>query len=121
MPSIVRSILAVVGGIAVFSGALFAMGPITPGSDATTNHQLMWLALVIVSMIAGGFTAAWIALRAGATHALVMAVLQAAMTFVAMLTVRTASEPIWFWLAGIVLMPPAAWAGARLRSAWRPA
>ena len=121
MPSIVRSILAVVGGIAVFSGVLFAMEPFTPGSDATTTHQVSWLALLAVSMIAGGFTTAWIAPRARATHALAMAVLQAAMTFVAMLTVRTASEPLWFWLAGIVLMPPAAWAGAWIPSARRPA
>ena len=121
MLSIVRSILAVVGGIAVFSGALFAMEPFTPGIDASTTRQVLWLALVTVSMIAGGFTAAWIAPRARATHALVMAVLQAAMTFVAMLTVRTPSDPLWFWLAGIVLMPPAAWAGAKIRSAWRTA
>ncbi len=53
---------------------------------------------------------------ASVAHAIGMAVLQAAMTFVAMLAARDATQPLWFWLGGIALMVPAAWVGARLRS-----
>ncbi len=112
MSSIVRSVLAVLGGIALFSTILFALESFTPGSDATTTGRLLWLGVLTVSMVAGGSVTAWIAPRARTGHAVGMALLQAAMTFVAMLTVRTAAEPLWFWLAGMALMPPAAWVGA---------
>ena len=117
----VRSILAILGGIAVFSAILFAMEPFTPGSDASTTNRLLWLVLLTISMEVAGFITAWIAPRATVGHALGMAALQAAMTFGAMLSVRTASEPLWFWLVGIALMLPAAWAGAKQRPAQRAA
>ena len=117
--SIVRSVLAVLVGIAVLSIALFAMEPlIGPKSDATATQYLVWLAWMTLSVIAGGFATAWIAPRARVAHAVGMGALQAAMTFVAMLVVppEGASQPLWVWLAGIALMVPAAWVGARLRS-----
>jgi low temperature requirement protein LtrA len=116
--SIVRSVLAVLGGIAVLSIALFAMEPVIgPKSDATVIQYLVWLACVALSLIAGGFATDWIAPRARVAHAVGMGALQAAMTFVAMLvTHEGASQPLWVWLGGIALMVPAAWLGARLRS-----
>jgi len=116
--SIVRSILAVLGGIAIFSVALFVMEPVFDLEGHNTSaRQLLWLGWLTLSMVAGGVVTAWIAPRAQAPHAIGMAVLQAVMTFVAMLTVRDADQqPLWSWLAGIALMVPAAWVGARLRS-----
>lgn len=120
MPSIVRSILAVIGGIAALSVVLFAAEPLTPASNATTASRLLWLAILTISMTAGGFITAWIAPQAKVGHAIGMALLQAAMTLVAMQMVRHASEPLWFWLGGVAPMIPSAWAGARMRAALRP-
>jgi ABC-type polysaccharide/polyol phosphate export permease len=116
--SIVRSVIAVLGGIAVLSIVLFAMEPIIgPKSDATIIQYLLWLACIAFSLIAGGFVTAWIAPRARVAHAMWMGALQAVMTFVAMLVPHEGvQQPLWVWLGGIALMVPAAWVGARIRS-----
>jgi len=114
---ILRSVLAVAAGIVVFSLALFATEPLFGVAVRSTPGQLAWLVWLGVSMAMSGLATAWLAGRAPGGHAIAMAAIQAAMTFIAMLTVRSANEPRWFWLAGIVLMLPAAWAGAWIRSA----
>jgi hypothetical protein len=121
--SIVRSVLAVLGGIAVLSIVLFATEPIIgPKSDATIIQYLVWLACITLSLIAGGFVTAWIALRARVAHAIWMGALQAVMTIVAMLVPHEGTaQPLWVWLAGIALMVPAAWVGARLQSSMQRA
>ncbi|HLG59631.1 MAG TPA: hypothetical protein VI485_30110 [Vicinamibacterales bacterium] len=40
-----------------------------------------------------------------------MGAIQMAMTIWAMVAIRDADQPLWFWIAGIVVMVPAAWYG----------
>ena len=116
--SIVRSVLAVLGGIARPQHRAVRHGAGHWSEERRHRHPVSGVArMVTFSMIAGGFVTAWIAPRARVAHAVGMGALQAAMTIVAMLMPpEGASQPLWVWLGGIALMVPAAWAGARLRS-----
>jgi hypothetical protein len=120
--AIVKSVLAVVGGIATFTVALLAMmaagdslmGPEPEWINRSTATQLAWLAWNVVSMVGGGYVTALIAPRAKVAHALVMGAIQALFTLVAMFTAGDTVTPVWLWVGGIVATVPAAWVGARL-------
>ena len=121
--AILKSILAVVAGIATFSLALLAMtaaGNAVMGVEPewinrSAVTQLAWLAWNVVSMIGGGFVTTWIAPKAHEAHALVMGAIQACFSFGAMLTVTNDVTPLWLWIGGVVATIPAAWVGARVR------
>jgi hypothetical protein len=119
----IRSFVAVVGGIATLSAALFAMmaaGNAIVGAEPewinrSVVTQFVWLAWNVVSMAAGGYVTAWIASTAKTAHSIVMGSIQTAFTLVALLTVTDRLTPLWLWIGGIVTTVPAAWVGARLR------
>jgi hypothetical protein len=130
--TVLRSVAAVVGGIAAFSLSLLAaasignalLGTEPEWINRSVTTQVVWLIWNVVSMVAAGYLAAIIAARAPLTHGLVMGGIQSLFTLGAMLTVTDNVTPLWLWLAGIVATTPAAWVGARLRShrsAARPA
>ena len=111
-----KSVIAVIAGLVVFGAAIFAMEAVTgPVMDFTTRGQGLWLAWEAVGMIASGYTAARLAPRARSGHAITVGAIQALMTAGAMIVMRhDASTPLWFWLAGIALMAPAAWLGGTI-------
>jgi hypothetical protein len=123
--AILRSVAAIVAGIALFSLLLLAamaVGNALLGSEPewinrSFTTQFVWLIWNIVSMVSAGYVAAVVAPRAPATHAIVMGSIQSVFTLVAMLTVSGNVTPQWLWIAGIIATIPAAWAGSRLRGA----
>lgn len=123
---LLRGILAVVGGIAVFTLALLALnsaGSAIVGSETEwinqdTTTRVVWLLGNVVCMVAGGYAAAWIAPRARVAHAVIVGTIQTGFTLAAFLTLR-GDTPTWLWVAGMVLTVPAAWTGGRLRDGRR--
>jgi hypothetical protein len=125
-----RSVAAVLAGLVVFSILLFTM---SAGGDAVmfrtypdlpttasvvtlnTMTRVLWLAWVTASMVVAGYVTARAAARFETRHATIMAVIEAAMTVVAMLTIQS-EDPLWFWLVGIVLMVLAGWFGGTLEA-----
>jgi len=93
---LLRGVLAVVGGIAVFALALVAVnagGKALLGTEVewinrSTSTQIVWLCANAVCMIAGGYVAAWIAPRARVAHAIIVATIQAGLTLAAFLTLN---------------------------------
>jgi hypothetical protein len=122
--ALLRSVAAVVGGIAVYSLLLFGA---TAAGDALLGRneselingsvatQILWLIWNIAGMVSAGYAAAMIAPRAPAAHAIVMGTIQALFTLGAMFTAHGEISPPWLWIAVIAMTIPAAWSGARLR------
>jgi hypothetical protein len=125
----VRSIAAVLAGFITFSVALYAaqslgtalltqMHPDLPATTSIVNYstgtRILWLVWETMSMAAAGYVTARIAGISPITHATVMGSIQAVVTLWAMLSVRN-DEPLWFWLAGIASMVPAASFGGWFR------
>jgi hypothetical protein len=119
---LVRGALAVIAGIAVFALALAGVNAggkaiLATGSEwinQSISTQVVWLGANAVSMIAGGYVAAWLAPRARVAHAVIVATIQAGLTLAAFLTLNDQTTPTWLWMAGIVATVPAAWLGGRL-------
>lgn len=122
--AMVRSVLAIVAGLAVFTlllvGASAVGGQLAGGApewmSRGVTRQIVWLAWNIVSMMGAGYVAAAVARRAPVVHAVVMGGIQAIFTLAAMMTVTDTATPHWLWIGGIVSTMPAAWLGARLRA-----
>jgi hypothetical protein len=120
---LLRGALAVLAGIGVFSLALLAMnsaGSAVLGSEPewinrSNSTRVVWLLWNVVSMIAGGYVAAWIAPRARVAHAVIVGTIQTGFTLAAFLTLK-GDTPAWLWVSGMVLTVPAAWLGGRLKS-----
>ncbi len=90
---------------------LFAAAPI--------GALLVVVAGWLVGSFVGGWVAARVAGRAGIRHGLVLGLL---LTLAGIANNLMLPPPLWFWIAGLVVMLPAAWAGAKLcRSSSAPA
>lgn len=61
--------------------------------------------------LAGGFVAAWIAGRTPAGHAMMLGGL---LVLAGVANNLMIPPPLWFWIAGLVVLLPAAYAGAHL-------
>ena len=83
--------------------ALFAAAPV--------GALLVVVGGWILGSFAGGWVAARAAPRAGTRHALVLGLL---LTLAGIANNLMLPPPPWFWIAGLIVMLPAAWAGARL-------
>lgn len=68
--------------------------------------------------VVGGFLAAWIGWNAPVAHALVLGGL---LTLAGIANNLMLPPPVWFWISGIVVLLPAAYAGARLAPRKDPA
>jgi hypothetical protein len=121
-----KSVLGVVAGLVVFSVALFGMdaaatalmiriAPDTVSNGSALNQndlaRVLWLVWETSSMAGAGYVTAWIASRSAVRNATIMGAIQMAMTIWALVAIRDADQPLWFWLVGIVFMVPAAWYG----------
>lgn len=125
----IRSISAVLAGIVTLSVLTFAIEAATtpwlmrtfpqslPSSEAMQANvpmKLFILGYSTLCMIAAGYVSASIARRNPVRLAILMAAIQVALTLAAM-TAFYDHAPLWAWLAGIALMLPAAWLGARFQ------
>jgi hypothetical protein len=130
MMGIIRSILAVLAGIATLTAASFAIEAVAdplmmrmfpqslPNRAAITYN--LWAALFMFAytafwVAAGGYVTAWIARRSPVLHAVVMGVIQVALTVWAMMSLRE-QAPLRNWIVAIVLTIPTAWLGGLLRA-----
>jgi hypothetical protein len=130
-----RSALAVLAGILVLTVASFAIEAVAnplmmklfpsalPNAAAMAQSvpaRIFTLVYTMLCVAAGGYVTAWIARRAEVRHAAVMGVIEAAMTVAAMMALP-GHAPVWSWIAGIVLVVPAAWLGGLVRASSAPA
>jgi hypothetical protein len=132
----IRSALAILAGIVALSVTSFAIEwvadpvlarvlPDAQSSGATWHpdvRKLIMFVYTTMCVACGGYVTAWLASGSKVRHAVIMGVIQMALTAMAMIEFRH-KAPVWFWIAGIAVTVPAAWCGAILRVTWarRPA
>jgi hypothetical protein len=83
--------------------AIFAKAPL--------GASLVVIVGWILGGVAGGWTTGRLAARAPAGHGLVLGVL---LTLAGVANNRMIPPPLWFWIASLVVLMPAAYLGARL-------
>jgi len=123
VPSILRSILAVVAGFVLIGAlafgtgaALQAAGILPPAGEPLTaiGPVLLESAYVAVFAIGGCWLAAWLAPSHPMRHALILGFL--GLIFNVMGAVATwGQRPAWAILLNLALVMPYAWIGGRLR------
>ena len=126
----VRSILAVIAGIATLTATSFAIEaaadpilmrlfPYALPNRAAISHNLaaavFSLAYTSACIAAGGYVTAWIARRSPIWHAVAMGVVQEALTVWVMVSLPN-EAPLRNWIATLVLTIPLAWCGGLLRA-----
>ena len=126
--AVIRSVLAVIAGIAALTVTSFAIEwatePVLTGllpdaqSEGATSHnvprKLIMFVYSTLCMAFGGYVTAWLAPGSKARHAAIMGAIQMILTVMAMIEFHD-KAPLWFWIAGIVLSVPTAWCGGIFR------
>jgi len=130
----VRSILAVIAGFVAASAVMMVietvngrvlypeLGKMAEGmTDREAIRALMANAPVgaflvvllgwVLGSLVGGFLAAWIGWNAPVAHALVLGGM---LTLAGIANNLMLPPPVWFWISSLVVLLPAAYAGARL-------
>ena len=116
-----RSALAVLAGILVLTVASFAIEAVAdPLMSRNVPARIFTLAYTMLCVAAGGYVTAWLARRSEVRHAVIMGVIEAVLTVAAMLEMP-GHAPLWSWVAGILLIIPAAWFGGLVRANSAPA
>jgi hypothetical protein len=131
---VIRSILAVLAGIVVLTIVSFAIeavaGPLLmrlfptalPDAAALSANfpaRLFMLAYTLFSIGVAGYFTAWIAGRAKILHAAIMGAVEVALTAYVMIAApfpEVHPAPRWWWIAGLILMIPAAIIGGLIRA-----
>ena len=126
----IRSILAVLAGIAVLTATSFGIEAVAnplmmrmfpdslPNQSAISHNlpaTLFLFTYTSLCVAAGGYVTAWVAHRSEALHAVIMGGIQTMLTVWAMLSIPD-QAPLRNWLVGIALTVPAAWCGGMLRA-----
>lgn len=126
----IRSILAVLAGIAVLTATSFAieavanplmmrMFPNALPSQSAISHNLpatlFLFTYTFLCVAAGGYVTAWLARRSKMLHVVIMGGIQVLLTIWAMLSIPE-QAPLRNWIASMVLTVPAAWCGGILRA-----
>jgi hypothetical protein len=121
----IRSVLAVVAGIATLTIASFAIEgaadwvlmhlfPTAFPDHTALGHSipahLVMFVYTFACIALGGYVTAWIAERAPIGHAVVMGAIESGLTIWAMASLPL-EAPLWAWITGIVFAVPAAWLG----------
>ncbi len=130
---VIRSILAVLTGIVVLTIVSFGIeavaGPLMmrifptalPDAAALSANfaaRLVMLAYTLFSIAVAGYATAWVAGRAKILHAAIMGAVEVALTLYVMIAApfpEAHPAPRWWWIAGLILMIPAAILGAVIR------
>jgi hypothetical protein len=125
MEPMIRSILAVLAGIAVILVTSFgieaAVNPLLmrlfpdalPNEAAMSHNAAAWLftfAYTFLCVVAGGYITARLASRFPIRHAVALGLLQSALTVPAMMAFPN-QAPWWGWAISMVMVIPAAWLG----------
>jgi hypothetical protein len=123
-----RSALAVLAGLVVIlvtsfgieaavTPVLLRMFPVALPNEAAMSHNLpVWLftfAYTFPCVMAGGYVTARVAPHHAVRHALILGILQSALTIPAMLAFPD-KAPWWGWIGSMVVVIPAAWCGGLL-------
>jgi peptidoglycan/LPS O-acetylase OafA/YrhL len=108
----IRSILAVLAGIATLTAASFAIEAVTAivYNQPSRVFQITYTTLCIA---AGGYVTAWVARRRMALHATIMGVIEVGLTVLAMRAFAD-KAPLGMWIASMIMTAPAAWLGGVL-------
>ncbi len=130
----IRSILAVVAGIVVLTIVSFAIEAVAdpllmrmfpaalPDAAALSANfpaRLFMLAYTLFSIGVAGYFTAWIANRSRVGHAAIMGAIEVALTLYIMIAApfpEAHQAPRWWWIAGMILMIPAAALGGLIRA-----
>jgi hypothetical protein len=125
-----RSVLAVLAGIATLTVTSFAIEAVAdplmmrmfpqalPNRAAIGQNlsaTIFLFAYTALCVAAGGYVTAWIARQSPVLHAGVMGVVQVALTVWAMLSIRN-EAPMRNWIGALVLTVPVAWFGGVIRA-----
>ncbi len=131
---VIRSILAVLAGIVVLTIVSFGIeavaGPLLmrlfptalPDAAALSANfaaRLFMLAYTLFSIAVAGYFTAWIASHAKVLHAAIMGAIEVALTVYVMVAApfpEVHPAPRWWWIAGLILMIPAAALGGAIRA-----
>jgi len=106
-----RSVLAVLAlTMRMFPDAL----PDQAAMNRNAWVKLFMLIYTLVCVACGGYVTAWMARRSEARHAVIMGVIEAAMTVWVISELR-GHAPLWSGIVGAVLVVPAAWYGGMIR------
>jgi len=134
MKPVLRSIIAVVAGFVAASAVMTAvetvngrflhpeLAKLAQGmtdreaiksllAGAPTSALLVVIFGWALGSLCGGLVAAWIARRGYTGHALIMGAL---LTIAGIANNLMVPPPLWFWIAGLVVLIPAAYVGGRL-------
>jgi len=126
----IRSIAAVLAGLIVLTVTSFAIewtvNPLLlrlfpqalPNQSALESNLYAALFMYLYTALcvaAGGYVTAWVARRSPVTHAVVMGVVELALTAWAMQAV-VVHAPLRNWIVGIAMVVPVAWCGGLLRA-----
>jgi len=125
----IRGILAILAGIAALTVSSFAIEAVAnplmmrmfphalPDRAAIAQNLPASMFLFVYSTLCvafGGYVTAWLAYRSPIRYAVIMGAVELALTVWAMLSFPQ-QAPLRNWIAGMVLMVPAAWCGGLLR------
>ena len=131
---VIRSILAVIAGFVVASAVMIVIEMVNgrllyPGlaklAEGLTDREAIKAVMAsapagallvvlfgwVLGSLAGGFLAAWIGRNAPVGHALALGGL---VTLAGVANNLMLPPPAWFWIATLIVILPAAYAGARL-------
>jgi len=134
MWKVVRNILAVIAGFVAASAVMMVIGSINGRvlypelgrlaegmtdreairaimANAPVGAFLVVLLGWVLGSLVGGFLAAWIGWNPPVAHALVLGGL---LTLAGIANDLMLPPPVWFWIASLVVLLPAACAGAQL-------
>ena len=114
-----RSVAAVIAGIATLTVTSFAIEAVTKPQQETAASTVFMFAYTVLCVAAGGYVTAWAARRAKVRHALIMGGMQTALVIPAMMAFPD-EAPLWQWLLGMIVIVPAAWCGAKIRGKQTP-
>jgi hypothetical protein len=126
--TVIRSVLAVIAGIAVLTITSFAIEWLTDPvlasafpdaqSEGAMSHngvrKLIMFVYTTLCLACGGYVTAWLSRGSEVRDAVIMGAIQMMLTSLAMIEFHD-KAPLWFWLAGIVVTVPAAACGGILR------
>ena len=126
----IRSIAAVLAGLIVLTVTSFAIEwafdplllrlfpqalPNRSALETNLYAALLMYFYTALCVVAGGYVAAWVARRSPVGHAVVMGIVELALTAWAMKAV-VVHAPLRNWIVGMATVVPAAWCGGLLRA-----
>lgn len=113
-----RSILSVLAGVVTLTVTSFAieaaLNALLPGALSTSKTLMLSYGMVCVAF--GGYVTAWVAPKRPLLHSGVLAILQAGLTVVAMLSPESGRASQTHWILTAILTIPAAMLGGILHA-----